>query len=293
MSRWGVRLMRLLAVLPLPVLRGLGRGVGLALYALAGRRRRVGLINLRLCFPQATPAQHRAWLRAHFVAFSQAWLDRAWLWHAPAPVLAKRLHWCGQPEQLDEAVPTVVFAPHFVGLDAGWTALTQRVNRPLATIYTPQRDAVVDAWMLAGRGRFGDVRVCRREDGLQGIRSVLRQNGVLYLLPDLNHGAQESVFVPFFGHDAATVPSLSRLARVGRARVVPMVCRLTADGYALEVLPAWGNFPTDDAWADTARMNQELQTWVSERVTQYHWLHQRFKSRPDGGASPYEAGASE
>lgn len=289
MSRLGVVLMRCLAWLPLPVLRALGAFLGWVLYAFALRRRRVGDINLAIAFPQASPGQRRQWLRAHFVAFAQAWLDRSWLWHASTKVVSQRLKWVGDASLIEASEATVVFAPHFVGLDAGWTALSLRKSGPLATIYTPQRNEVVDAWMRQGRQRFGDVRVCRREDGLQVIRSVLKQHGVLYLLPDLNHGIEESVFVPLFDRPAATVPSLSRLARVGRARVMPMVTRLTSRGYEVSVLPAWSDYPTDDAVADTARMNRELEGLIRDLVPQYHWLHQRFKSTPHGEPSPYDA----
>lgn len=290
MSHLGVWVMRAMALLPLPLLRALGAALGRLLYLLAARRRRVGEVNLRLCFSGASEAQRRQWLLAHFVAFAQAWLDRAWLWHGSRSTIERRLRWVGDLQGLDDTEPTVIFAPHFVGLDAGWTALTLRQHKPLATIYTPQRSPVVDAWMLKGRQRFGEVCVCRREDGLQVIRSVLKRQGMLYLLPDLNHGVQESVFVPFFGRPAATVPSLSRLSRVGRARVVPLVTHLTPEGYDLRVGAPWANYPTDDALADTARMNRELESLIGERVPQYHWLHQRFKSSPYGGSSPYTTG---
>ena len=292
MSHLGVWLMRALALLPLPVLRALGAWLGRVLHALAARRRRVGAMNLEWCFGQVDASARDRWLREHFVAFAQAWLDRSWLWHGSRALIERRLNWTGDLQGLDESQPTVVFAPHFVGLDAGWTALTLRQSKPLATIYTPQRKRVVDDWMRSGRERFGQVCVCRREDGLQGIRSVLKQSGLLYLLPDLNHGVDESVFVPFYGHPAATVPSLSRLARVGRARVVPVVTQLTAQGYDIWVGAPWADFPTEDALADTARMNRELERLIEGRESQYHWLHQRFKSHPQGGPSPYEAGSS-
>lgn len=287
MNTLGVAFMRVLAYLPLPLLRTLGALLGGVLYVMASRRRHVGAVNLALCFPDASPGERHGWLLSHFVAFAQAWLDRSWLWHGSASVLRRRLRWVGDTRVLEADQPLVFFAPHFVGLDAGWTALTLCRPGPLATIYTPQRHPALDAWMLKGRQRFGEVRVCRREDGLQGIRSVLKQNGALYLLPDLNHGMEESVFVPFYGRSAATVPSLSRLARVGRAQVVPLVTRLTATGYEVEVLPPWTDYPTDDALADTARMNRELEALIADRVAQYHWLHQRFKSTPDGSPSPY------
>lgn len=288
MSQLGIVLMRGLRWLPLAWLRALGAALGWLLRAVVGRRRRVALTNLGLCFPGWTVEQRERAVRAHFRVFAQAWLDRSWLWHAPPRMIEKRVRLCGDLSVLaDPTRPVVVFAPHFVGLDVGWTALTLSLSRPFTTIYTPQSNRVVDSWVAQGRSRFGDVRLFRREDGVQAIVSTLRQGQALYLLPDMNFGADESIFVPFYGVQAATVPSLSRFARLGRARVVPVVSRLTDDGYEVEVLPAWDDFPTADAQADTATMNRRLEAMIEAMPEQYYWVHQRFKTRPPGEPGVY------
>ena len=121
-----------------------------------------------------------------------------------------------------------------------------------------------------------------RADGVKAIISSLRTGAPLYLLPDMIFGPEESIFVPFYGISAATVPSLSRFAKLGRAKVVPVVTRLTPEGYDVQVLPAWENFPSDDVTADTALMNERLQGYIDNMPEQYYWVHKRFKSRPDG-----------
>jgi len=95
------------------------------------------------------------------------------------------------------------------------------------------------------------------------------------------------MFVPFYGVSAATVPSLSRFARLGRAKVVPVLTCLTAKGYEVQVLPAWADFPTDDLEADTAMMNVRLQSYIDAMPDQYYWVHKRFKDRPPGEADVY------
>jgi hypothetical protein len=80
--------------------------------------------------------------------------------------------------------------------------------------------------------------------------------------------------------NTATIPSLSRFARLGKAKVVALYNRMTPEGYVAELTPAWENFPTDDHVADTARMNRELQAAIMTMVPQYYWVHKRFKTRP-------------
>jgi len=285
---WPDALMQALGALPLPVLRGLGRVVGAVLYAVVPQRRRVVLTNLRLCFPHWSEPRRRQVARAVFVRFAQAWLDRGWLWHASPELLKRRLRLSDPGGVLGQAQPTVLFAPHFVGLDAGWTRLALENHLRLLTIYTQQSDPGVDAWVKTGRARWGQVRLFRREDGVKRVVKAMRQGEWLYLLPDMNFGAEESVFVPFYGVPAATVPSLSRFAHLGQARVVPVVTTLTDQGYDVQVLPPWDDVPSEDASADTAIMNVRLQDWIDAQPEQYFWVHQRFKSRPPGEPSVYD-----
>ncbi len=287
LTRIALKLLEMTAWMPLSWLRGLGWLLGRTLYWVVPSRRRVVQTNLRLCFPDWTAERlHRAAVET-FVYFAQSWLDRGWLWHGSPQRLRKRLRLTGALRELESNAPTVIFAPHFMGLDAGWTALTQQVPRTFNTIYTDQANKTSDAWIYQGRKRFGDAQLFGRIDGVKPILAGLKAGHPLYLLPDMNFGPEESVFVPFYGVPAATVPSLSRFARLGRAKVVPVITRMTPAGYDVEVFPAWSNFPSSDPVADTARMNVELQGNIDTMPSQYYWVHKRFKDRPPGEVAPY------
>jgi KDO2-lipid IV(A) lauroyltransferase len=283
----GLWVLRGLGYLPLSWLRALGAGLGALLWLAIPSRRRVVDTNLRVCFAHLSEAERAQLTRDTFVYFAQAWLDRSWLWHRSAACIQARVQLSGEVAALSEATPTVLFAPHFMGLDVGWTALTLNLPLSFTTIFTPQSNAVVDAWVAKGRQRFGRVRLFRREDGVKPIVSALRQHELLYLLPDMNFGPSESIFVPFYGESAATVPSLSRFAKLGRARVIPVITRMTDTGYEVVVHPAWHDFPTDDAEADTALMNQRLEAFINTMPAQYFWVHKRFKTRPPGAPELY------
>ncbi len=287
MNALGVAFMRLLGRLPLGWVRALGWLLGQGLHLVAVRRRRIARINLALCFPSLDAAELARAVRGHFVCFAQAWLDRGWLWEGAPARVRSRIRIVGDLDVLAGDTPTVVFAPHFVGLDAGWTALTQQLDRRFCTIYAEQLNPDVDRWMLQGRLRFGQPHVVPKRQGVRPVVAAVRAGEPLYLLPDMDHGRDESVFVPFFGVSTATITSLSRLARLGRARVVPVTSRLTPEGYEIEIHPAWADYPTEDVYADTARMNAELQRLIEAMPSQYYWVHKRFKTRPEGEASVY------
>ncbi len=287
MQHPGVLFMRLIARLPLSWVRALGTLVGWVLYGLAVPRRRVVMRNLVLCFPQHTLAQRRRWARECFVYFAQAWFDRSWLWNGPVDVLGGRLRMVGAVQELQGSEPTVIFAPHFFGLDAAGTAINHQIGRPMVSIYTPQRSEAVDQWLHDGRRRFGNLQLFYRDQGVKALIAALREGALLYLLSDMNFGPEESIFVPFYGVQAATVPSLPRFARLGRAKVVPVTARITSQGSDIEVHPAWPDYPGSDVEADTAYMNRWLEGVINTMPSQYYWVHKRFKTRPPGEPGVY------
>jgi len=288
MSRAAIALLGLLGRLPLPLLRALGAALGRMLFVVAVPRRKVALRNLELCFPELSAAQRHAWAKQSFIVFCQAFLDRGWLWSAPERLVRRRVHLTGAVQELEGDTPTIIFAPHFYGMDAGGLALPLHTSREFTSIFAPNANAVLDAWFMAGRQRFGQVRMLNRADGVKPIIACLRKGGLLYLLPDMDYGRNDSLFVPFFAvPQAATIPSLSRFARLGRAKVLALYTRLTPEGYEAVLSPAWEHFPTDDAALDTARMNRELEAAIRTMPAQYYWVHRRFKTRPEGQGGVY------
>lgn len=278
-----IAFLRLFARLPLPWVRRAGHGLGILLWWGARRRRRIVLINLAQCLPELGLAERQALAYRHFVAFGQSVMDRSWLWHAPEALVRQRLRWVGPVQGLQQAGPLVIFAPHFVGLDAGGLAVSWDVPGPVAFIFSRQSSAAVDAWVRQGRERSGNVRPYFRHRGMRDILTGIKKGEPLHLSPDMDFGRKESVFVPFMGvAQAATVPSLSRLSKVVGARVVPVLTRMTAQGYDIEVHAPWADFPSADLAEDTARMNRWLADQVMTMPEQYYWVHKRFKTRPEG-----------
>lgn len=283
-----IAFMRWIARLPLSWVRRLGAVLGFLLWHLAHKRRHIVRVNLRLCMPELSEAEREKLAYRHFVAFGQSVLDRAWLWDAPEALARGRLRYVGNLDALTAPGPLVVFAPHFVGLDAGGLAVGWAVPRPVAFIFVKQSNPKIEAWVRHGRERSGNARPYFRHEGVRQILGGLKRGEPLHLSPDMDFGSAESIFVPFMGVEkAATVPSLSRFSRVGGARVVPVITRMTPQGYDIEVHAPLENFPSADLALDTARMNRFLADVVRTMPEQYHWVHRRFKTRPEGEAGVY------
>lgn len=288
MTRFGLALMRLCAHLPLAWLRALGALFGVLLHALARERRQVTLTNLRLCFPELDEGARRRLARAHFRAFAQSFLDRGLLWSAPAARL-RRLIEVRDGAILERALagqrPVILLAPHFVGLDAGWSRLS--LERPMLSMYANQKNAVFNDAMRRGRLRFPGATLLSRQQGIRSALKAMKDGLPFYYLPDMDFGARDAIFVPFFGVPAATVTAIARIAQLTDAVVIPCVTRLTDHGYTVQFHAPWEQYPGADVAAATRRMNAFIEEQVRAMPAQYLWVHKRFKTRPPGAARFY------
>jgi KDO2-lipid IV(A) lauroyltransferase len=287
MTRFSLGLLRLFGRLPLPVTRALARLLAPLLYLVARDRRRVANINLSLAFPDLPRRERRRLARAHFRAFTEALLDRGLVWWGSPERIHARVRWINL-HHYDEAArdhPVILLAPHFVGLDAGGVLATMTWR--LVSIYSRQKNRLLDAAILAGRSRFNEPLLLSRQDGVRAALRALRERLPFYYLPDMDFGARDAIFVPFFGVPAATVTAPARLSQLSGARIVPCVTRLTPSGYDVELYPAWEDFPGPDIAAATRRVNEFIEQRVREMPAQYLWTHKRFKTRPAGMAKVY------
>lgn len=288
LARLSLAAMWLLRLLPLAVLARTGEAFGLLLYALAGERRRVCLINLACCFPDRPADQRRALARRHFRVLARSILERGLLWWSRRGRIEALIRIEGR-EHIERELgrPLILLAPHFVGLDAAWSRLA--CDYDMASIYANQKSALFNRVMREGRLRFGNQRLYSRQEGVRGAATALREHRPLYYLPDMDYGPRDAIFVPFFGVPAATITALPRLAKLAGAKVLPCVAKMLpgGEGYALRCYPAWDNYPSDDIEADTRRMNAFIEERVREMPEQYFWTHKRFKTRPDGESKWY------
>lgn len=290
-TRIALLLVWLLHFLPYRVLALVGHALGRVLFHLAGERRRVALTNLALCFPDMSEAERRRLARAHFSAFTRSVLDRGIAWWSTRERLMRIVQVEGF-EHLRACAgrPSVLLAPHFVGLDIGAQRLA--AEHGAVSMYSRQKNAVFDAFLCEKRNRFGSVTLVARQQGLRPVLRAMRTGLTFYYLPDMDFGARDSVFVPFFGVPAATVPALSRIVRLTGAVVLPCITEQLprGGGYRVRIHPPWTGVPAPgepDDRADARAMNAFIESEVARMPAQYHWLHKRFKTRPPGAPSLY------
>jgi len=275
--------------LPLAVLARFGSVLGAALHLAGRERRKVCATNLARCLPELSAAEREDLCARHFGIIGRAVVERGLLWWGSRERIMRTIRIEGV-EHLGRlrGQPVILFAPHFLGLDAGFTRLACEFD--LAAIYANQKSIPMNAMLLKGRTRFGHQKMFSRQEGVRAALSVLRKGTPLYYLPDQDYGPRDAVFAPFFGVPAATITGLSRLARLGGATVLPCVTRMLpgGQGYVVRIYPPWRDFPGQDDSVDARRMNAFIEDRVRECPEQYNWAHKRFKTRPPGEPRFYD-----
>ena len=281
-------LMWLLHWLPLPILGRLGEAVGSLLYVVMTPRRRITLINLRLCLPELSDAARETLARKHFQAYARSIFERGILWWGSERRL-RRLITVEPGVPLDQFAsgPLILLCPHFVCLDVAGVAITLEASA--CSMYTQQQNKVFDDALRRGRERFHPVKIFTRAAGIKPVIRAMRDGLPFFMLPDMDFGIKDAAFVPFFGIPAATLTATARIAAATGAGVIPVIATYLPGyrGWIVRFYPRWTDYPGPDIEAATQRMNGFIEDAVRTAPAEYLWTHKRFKTRPPGEPDLY------
>jgi KDO2-lipid IV(A) lauroyltransferase len=280
----------LLHWLPLGLQAVLGRGFGRALYRLGGSRRQVALRNVALCLPELSADDRTALVRQHFQWLGRSLLERSVLWYASAERLKRLIHIEGDVHLAEHSERAVMWlVPHFLAVDVAGAATQLGQTKMVCNVYTPQSNTVLDEALRRGRGRFGLAEMFTRQQSALPMVRAIKRGRAFFNPSDMDFGLRDAAFVPFFGHPAATLLAPSKLARSLNMIVQPVVAEILpgGQGWRIQFMPPWTDWPTDDPLADAVRMNRFIEAQIRRLPAQYLWVHKRFKTRPPGSAPVY------
>ncbi len=290
MSRLLLVFLWLFQWLPLGIQAACGSLLGRLGYRLAGGRRKVALRNLQLCFPELANNERERLAREHFRWLGRSLLERGLLWYASPQRLTRLIHVEGDVHLAERSDrPVMWLAPHFMALDVAGASVLLFQKRKGISIYQRQSNAVMDRALRRGRLRLGNAEIFSREEAGRALFRAIRRGDGFFNLPDMDFGIRDAAFVPFFGVEAATLLAPSRMAKAMNMIVQPVVAEILpgGQGYRVRYEEPWADFPSDDAAADSARMNRWIESEIRRNPAQYLWVHRRFKTRPPGEPSLY------
>jgi KDO2-lipid IV(A) lauroyltransferase len=280
---------RLLVCLPIRLQLALGEGLGRLGGRLVKGRRNVVATNLCLCFPAMDAAERDRLVDAHFAALGRGLFETALAWFASDARLAPRFEVAGEEHLAAARASTqgfLLLTGHFSTLEIGARIVCSKAGQPFHAMYRPYANAVMDYFMHRWREARSGLPALPRDD-LRRLVRALRDGRAIWYAPDQTLDDRLSIYAPFFGVPTHSLTATSRLARMGRARVLPYVPERTARGWRVRFLPMLEDFPSDDELADATRVNRALEDAIRLAMPEYFWIHRRFKRRPPGQPKVY------
>ncbi len=262
--------------------------LGLVVWAVDGRHRRVAAANLRLAYGETlTPAQRGRLVREsmrHLVRVAlETFAVRTYLSDpSEVPVVVQGA------EHLRKAAASgrgVILATGHLGHWELLGIVCGRLGFPGTAITRPLDNPYLEARLLDQRTLSGN-RVIDKHGAFDAARRVLLDGGILGMLFD-QRPKRGGIPVPFFGAPAYVTDGLARLVLDTDADVMPCFGVFESDGTVRVTFE--GPIPivrTGDRMADAIRMSADctavIEQWVRRYPGQWLWTHRRW-ARPAPG----------
>ena len=249
----------------------------------AKKQRTRAQTNLQYCFPHWTEQQREQVIDKMFAVVAQVMFGIGEIAIRSKKHLQKRSKFIGL-EHIEQAKAEgkniILMVPHGWAIDASGIILHTQ-GMPMTSMYNPHRNPLVDWLWTITRQRFGG-KMHARQNGIKPFLNHVRKGEMGYYLPDEDFGAEQSVFVDFFGTYKATLPGLNKMAKLSKAVVIPMFPRYNAETgkYEMEIHPAMNL--SDDPEQSARAMNEEIESFVTPTPEQYVWILQLLRTRKDG-----------
>jgi Kdo2-lipid IVA lauroyltransferase/acyltransferase len=285
---------KILGSLPRPVARAIGIMLGLTVYAVHGRLRRVGLLNLTLAFPEMSEDNRRRLLRGEFISLGRQLAEVCLFPRYTRDDVSRIVAYDGF-ENYETAFKRGKGVLFLTGHLGAWelSAFAHSLNgHPLSIVMRSLDNPYIDKFLQSYRTMHGN-RTVDKDDFVRGLLSAMKAGETVGILMDTNMTPPQGIFVDFFGIPACTASGLVRIALRTDAAVVPgfTVWDSKQRKYILRFDPAVELTRTDDNEADivanTAKFTKVIEDFIRRYPDQWLWVHRRWKTRPPGEPSLY------
>jgi KDO2-lipid IV(A) lauroyltransferase len=275
-----VILFRVLSILPLRFLHGLGAALGWVVYAASPSYRRRLKSNLEC-------AGYGAHLHSAVAEAGKAIVELAFVWCASPERVGRHAsveNWEVVQHVLDAGRGIVFLTPHLGCFEM--TAQQIALHTALTVMYRPPRKSALKPLVEGARARHNLHLAPATLAGVRILAKTLKKGEPIGLLPDQVPQEGEGVWAPFFGRNAYTMTLPAKLAQLGRADIILVYAeRLPAGrGFVVRFVPFDGELSGSPAEQASA-INRAMEQLIARCPAQYFWSYNRYK-QPEGVAAP-------
>jgi len=285
---------KILGLMPRRLSRAFGIGLGLAVYLVHARLRRVGMRNLALAFPEKTELERARILRGVFISLGRQLAEvcqfpKYTLENVEQVVVYDGLENYERAYARGKGV--LFLTAHFGAWELSAFAHSLH-GHWLHVVMRPMDNPYLDRLIQSYRTMHGNKTV-GKDDFVRGLLAAMKAGEIVGILMDTNMTPPQGVFVNFFGIPACTASGLARIALRTDAAVVPgfTIWDEALGKYRLRFDPAVELVRTGELEADivanTQKFTKVIEDYVRKYPEQWLWVHRRWKTRPEGETGLY------
>jgi KDO2-lipid IV(A) lauroyltransferase len=277
----GAALLYAITWLPLPIIRILGKWMGLLLAKLAKNRVKIAQRNIQLCYPNLTEAEQQALVKLNLEKAGMALFETAMGWWWPDWRVKKHSDIEGL-EQVKNLLANKqgVFALALHNMNIEFACRALGLRYPSVAFYRKHNNPLMDYLQYRGRNRSNKYMIHKRN--ARALIAALNHGELCIYLPDQDYGRSQSIFVPF-GPVQETATTTATMMFIRRTESVPILVtsQYTEKGYRIKFYSPMPDLAAKTDEQALTELNAKIAEIIQEQPESYLWMHKRFKTRPN------------
>ncbi len=261
----------------------LGRILGIVLYYLDARHRRIVRRNLKFAFPEwdwSRVLQITKKVYKNFGVTALEILQISCSSRRDILTKARVVQGIENTEYLDNKNGVFLITAHLGNWEVASLFVSGFIQHPFVAVARKIRPKWFEQWVIDFRTRFGG-EIINKKGALPDMQKALRQGKVLGVLIDQGTKAGEGVKVKFFGRDVQAHAAVALLALRCKSPVIPGFCVREDNGFRIIMEPPINLQRTGDLKADiranTQLMMDAIEKAIRSYPDQWFWFHKRWK----------------
>jgi Kdo2-lipid IVA lauroyltransferase/acyltransferase len=263
----------------------LGKLLGIMIYGLDPRHRRIAAKNLTFAFPKWSQSEVDGVVRRTFQNLGITFLEivqMSYLSHRNILNKVRVENGNAIEAMIDHPNGAILISAHIGNWEMSHVFASARYNREITLVARALDFGPLDRWINNIRSKFGN-RIWYKKGALHHLAKTLRIGGIVGMLIDQEARNDEACKALFFNHAINATPAPALLARRYECPVLPVFCirEIPGNRLVLKVGSPLELVKTKDRQSDiqinTQMMISAVETIVREYPDQWFWVHKRWK----------------
>ena len=260
-------------LLPLPLARAMGSGIGRVIYYFARRRNKIALKNMSVGLPDKTEAEHRKIVKKMWRHFGMLFAESAHGTEILEKSRRKNMEWVRETQKQGKG--GFICTAHF----GGWEFDVAKLVAPdfhLNPVYRKANNPWLNKILFERRP---GVKIPKGAAGARLMLETLNKGDFIAILCDQK--LREGMEIPFFGKPAMTATAMAALSIKKGAPIFMVKGVRGPDNIYTFSVERKIEIPKGLPYQDTLRavmteVNNLYWEWIKKNPDQYLWIHRRF-----------------